>query len=150
MRPLDRLISMTAPRTQEGKAKAPYTASAPHGSTRTTDPSACALENGYRVTFQEYADKLNKLQRLIDSGQTGTEDFHTAVEAVEAASAAHSHARDCLARELMRRTKSATTGDEQQIRKTARLIWEFAGRPEGTAERDWKRAEKLVRAAVCC
>lgn len=108
------------------------------------------LQNAYRVTFREYADRLNTLQGLIDCGKTGTENFQTALDAVEAAHAAHSHARDCLARELMRLTKSAAPADEQQIRRTARLIWEFAGRPEGTAERDWQRAEKLVRAAVCC
>lgn len=106
------------------------------------------LRNAYRVTFREYADRLNELQRLIDCGKTGTAEFQTALDAVEAARAAHSHARDCLGREMMHRTKS-TTGDEQQIRTTARLIWEFAGRPEGTAERDWHRAEKLVRATAC-
>jgi hypothetical protein len=134
---------MTGTRTQESKAKALYA--------RTTDPSACApLQNAYRVTFREYADRLNQLQGLIDCGQTGTNEFQIALEAVEAARAAHSHARDCLARELLRVTKSAATGDEQQIRRTARLIWEFAGRPEGTADRDWQRAEKLVRAAASC
>jgi multidrug resistance efflux pump len=108
------------------------------------------LRQTYRATFQEYAAKLNTLQGLIDRGATGTDEFQAALEAVETARAAHSHARDCLAKELMRRTTSVATGPEQQIRKTARLIWEFAGRPEGTAERDWQRAEKLVRAAAVC
>ena len=124
---MNRLIGMTATRTQETKS----------------------LRNAYRVTFQDYADRLNRLQRLIDCGNTGTREFQAALDAVEAARAAHSQARDCLARELIHQTKSAAAGDEQQIRKTARLIWEFAGRPEGTAERDWHRAEKLVRTAVC-
>jgi hypothetical protein len=119
---------MTATRTQEGKI----------------------LQSAYRVTFQEYADRLNQLQRLIDCGKTGTADFQTALDAVDAARAAHNHARDCLAKDLMRLTKSAAAGDEQQIRRTARLIWEFAGRPDGTAERDWHKAEKLVRAAAAC
>src|SRR5579872_6194117 len=118
---------MTAPGTQQSK-----------------DPHM-PLQHAYRVTFQEYADRLRALQRLIDIGKTGTEDFRTALKAVEAARAAHSQARDCLAKDLMRQTKSAASADEQQIRKTARLIWEFAGRPEGTAEHDWHRAEKLVR-----
>jgi hypothetical protein len=108
------------------------------------------LQNSYRATFQEYAAKLNTLQGLIDRGATGTDEFQAALDAVEAARAAHSHARDCLAKELMRRTTSVTAGPEQQIRKTARLIWEFAGRPEGTAERDWQKAEKLVRSAAAC
>ncbi len=108
------------------------------------------LRHEYRATFQEYASKLNTLQAMIDRGATGTDEFRAALDAVEAAHAAYSHARDCLAKELMRRTNSVGAGHEQQIRKTARLIWEFAGRPEGTAERDWQRAEKLVRSAVAC
>lgn len=119
---------MTATRTQESKA----------------------LGTAYRVTFRQYADRLGELQRLTDSGKAGTKDYQAALDAVEAARAAHSHARDCLAKDLMHQTRSAAAGDEQQIRRTARLIWEFAGRPEGTAERDWHRAEKLVRTAACC
>jgi hypothetical protein len=38
--------------------------------------------------------------------------------------------------------------DEHDIRKTAQLLWELAGRPDGTAERDWQRAEQLVHAAA--
>jgi hypothetical protein len=108
------------------------------------------LRDEYRATFQEYAAKLNTLQGLIDRDATGTDDFQAALDAVDAAHSAHSRARDCLAKELMRRTNSAGAGPEQQIRKTARLIWEFAGRPEGTAERDWQRAEKLVQSAAAC
>jgi len=107
-----------------------------------------ALRNAYRATFQEYADKLNALQRLIDSA-AGSADAETerALNAVDEARIAHSDARDRLARELM--GCAASVADEQQIRKTARLIWEFAGRPEGTAESDWDKAEKLVQSAAC-
>jgi hypothetical protein len=115
-----------------------------------TDPSVSALQQAYRVTFREYADQLNTLQGLIARGATGTERFQAVVDAVEAARAAHNCARDRLAQELMRWTRSTAAVDEQQIRKTARLLWEFAGRPQGTAERDWQRAEKLVRTAVAC
>lgn len=108
-----------------------------------------ALRNMYRVTFQEYADKLNTFQRLIDGGKaSGDAEVQGALQAVETARVAYSSARDRLARELMRRAV-AVPGDDRQIRKTARLIWEFAGRPEGTAERDWRKAEKLAQAAVC-
>jgi len=116
---------------------------------RATDPSS-ALQQAYRITFREYADKLNTLQGLIARGATGTDMFQAAVDAAEAARSAHNCARDRLARELMRCTMSGGAVNEQQIRKTARLIWEFAGRPEGTAERDWQQAEKLVRTAVVC
>jgi hypothetical protein len=131
---------MTAPATAANKATAATEATA----------GSKSLQTAYRVTFQDYAAKLNALQRIIDRGATGAGEFQAAFDAVEAARAAHSRARDCLAREFMRQTRSAESVDEQQIRKTARLIWEFAGRPEGTAERDWRRAESLVRTAVAC
>ena len=135
---------MTAPGTLTGKATPARKAL--HGQAL----RAYALHQAYRVTFREYADKLNTLQGLVDSGAIGTARFQAALDAVEAARAAHSRARDCLAQELIRRTRSAGAVDEHQIRKTARLIWEFAGRPEGTAERDWHEAEQLVRTAAVC
>lgn len=108
-----------------------------------------ALRNAYRETFQDYADKLNALQRITECGSAIADvEMQAALDAMEAARMAHSSARDRLAKELMRCAASAG-GNEQQIRKTAHLIWEFAGRPEGTAERDWQRAKKVVAAAAC-
>jgi len=108
------------------------------------------LRNAYRTTFQEYSNKLDALQRLMSSGTPDsiTPDSITidaAVLEVEKARQAHSIARDQLARELVR-PPAARTG-EHHIRETARLLWEVAGRPEGSAERDWRRAEQLVHAA---
>jgi hypothetical protein len=40
--------------------------------------------------------------------------------------------------------------DADKVRDTAQLLWEFAGKPQGTAECDWHRAEKLVLAAAAC
>ena len=117
--------------------------------TQSVNQTSNALRMAYRISFQDYADKLNTLQRLIDGGGTaGDREVHGAIQAVEDARTAHSSARDRLAKELLCRAASSS-GDEQQIRRTARLIWEFAGRPEGTAECDWYRAEKLVHAAAC-
>ncbi len=107
------------------------------------------LRNAYRVTFQDYADKLNTLQQLIHGGKAvGAPEVQSALHEVETARAAHSSARDCLARQLMGGA-AAAPGNDRQIRRTARLIWEFAGRPEGTAERDWRKAERLAQAAAC-
>ena len=104
-----------------------------------------ALRHAYRATFDAYAAKLSVLQSLLDDGNAGADRIDAATLAVEKARLAYSCARDRLAREFMR--SAAPQGanvDEQQVRRTARLIWEFAGRPEGTAERDWHQAEELA------
>ncbi len=108
-----------------------------------------ALRHAYRATFDEYAGRLNVLQSLLDDGNARNDQIDAALLAVEQARLAYSGARDRLAQVLMRRPAPARS-DEQQIRNTARLLWEFAGRPEGTAERDWQQAEKLVCAASGC
>jgi hypothetical protein len=117
------------------------------------------LAAAYRATFQEYSDKLEALQRLMGSDNSGKDDRAT-IEAtlleVETARVAHSCARDRLARELLRTTSALAAAPargvrQSHIRDIAQLMWELAGRPEGTAEGDWQKAEKLVqRAATAC
>src|SRR5580693_6469556 len=107
------------------------------------------LRNAYRTTFQEYSNKLDALQRLMSSGASDSSTIEAALFEVEKARLAHSDARDQLARELLRPPLPPAAKDgEQHVRETARLLWEMAGRPEGSAERDWRRAEQLVHAAA--
>jgi hypothetical protein len=114
-------------------------------------PNNDALQNAYRATFQDYARKLDALQRLTGAGGLDETQLEAALLDVEKARVAHNAARDRLARELMRlSTVSDGKLDEQHIRKTARLLWELAGRPDGSAERDWRQAEQLVHAAASC
>ena len=112
------------------------------------------LRTAYRATFQEYSKKLDALQGLMNSAVPDRGRIEAALLDVEKARVAHNSARDCLARELVRPSLPPAIGvderitDERQVRETARLLWEIAGRPDGTAERDWQRAEKLVHAAA--
>jgi DUF2934 family protein len=107
------------------------------------------LRNAYRTTFQEYSSKLDALQRLMSSGTPDSSNVEAALLEVEKARLAHSDARDQLARELVRPPlPPAAKAGEHHIRETARLLWEMAGRPEGSAERDWRRAEQLVHQAA--
>jgi len=41
-------------------------------------------------------------------------------------------------------SEEATT---ERVRDIAELLWETAGRPEGTADEDWRAAEAIVRRA---
>jgi hypothetical protein len=107
------------------------------------------LRNAYRTTFQKYSRKLDALQSLMDSGTPDRSRIEAALLEVEKARAAHSSARDQLAAGLAPPSSPAPAGiDEHQVRETAQLLWELAGRPAGTAEYDWRRAEQLVHAAA--
>lgn len=118
-------------------------------------PIHSVLAADYRATFQQYSNKLEALQHLMDAGNQDPARIEAALLEVETARVSHSCARDRLARELIRSATKLTplipqpcSGVSQQhIRDTARLLWELAGKPEGTADVDWRRAEKLVQTA---
>jgi hypothetical protein len=99
----------------------------------------------YRRTWETFSRKLHEMQELTEAGQNRAASV--ALVAVEAARLEHDAARDRLVKYLVTRKMAATTTADHRIRKTARLIWEFSGKPQNTAERDWHRAEELVRAA---
>jgi Protein of unknown function (DUF2934) len=124
-------------------------------------PTYSVLAADYRATFQQYSNKLEALQRLMDSENQDTARIEATLLNVETARIAHSCARDRLARELIRSASELTAQiipqpasgvSESHIRDTARLLWELAGKPEGTADGDWLKAEKLVltAAAIGC
>lgn len=112
-----------------------------------------SLKTAYRTTFQEYSSRLDALQCLMSSAASDRGRIEAALLDVEKARVAHNYARDRLARDLVRPSLPPAAGvdegavDERQVRETARLLWEIAGRPDGTAECDWQRAETLVHAA---
>ena len=39
-------------------------------------------------------------------------------------------------------------GHSDDVRAIAELLWESAGRPEGTAAEDWRRAEEIIEKAA--
>ena len=47
----------------------------------------------------------------------------------------------------------ATRQEIQRVKGLAELFWELAGKPQGSAEDHWYRAERVVRhagAEMCC
>jgi hypothetical protein len=104
------------------------------------------LRDEYRATWDEFSRKLQQLQSSVETGAQNR--IESALIEVEKARLAHNAARDRLAEHLTGEFSSAALPPhEQRVRRTARLLWEFAGKPHGTAETDWLRAEQLVRAA---
>jgi hypothetical protein len=74
---------------------------------------------------------------------------------VEKARAIYDEYRDALARELLpsSRTASFPVVDPPQaiterVKSIAELLWETAGRPDGTADEDWRLAEEIVKRAA--
>src|SRR5271165_2634496 len=105
------------------------------------------LWNEYRATWEEFACQLDQLQQLVETGSRDRID--AALLIVEKARLVHNEARDRLAAHLTGEIEMVTNElpEQERVRTTARLLWEFSGKPHGTAENDWLRAEKLVRAA---
>jgi hypothetical protein len=119
------------------------------------------LREAYRTTWRVYAQKLDALQTLVDSGRKDVNSIEAAVLDLERARLAHNSARDHLAEQLFGElgprlvprgesphAESPRSESEERIRNAAHLLWELAGRPQGTAERDWTRAQALVRSAA--
>lgn len=105
----------------------------------------------YRDAWEAYSRKNAGLHCLMDSVQPEKSRIELVIVELERARIEHSAARDRLAKRL-----SATLpfpyaapleSAEPRVRNTAQLLWEMAGRPEGTAEGDWLRAEDLIRSA---
>jgi len=112
------------------------------------------LWNDYRKTWENFSQKLDQLQELAETGNR--EAATAAFLEVEKARLQHNAARDRLAESLSRGIAAAdgkrpvspaAIREDSRIRETAQRLWEFAGRPEHTAESDWHRAEALVRSA---
>ncbi len=112
------------------------------------------LRKAYRSTWLEWARQTDAMQQVIDRAGNGrdTAQLEKALLAVECARAAHNSARDGLARALGEhpRADNSNAAGDGRVRETAHLLWEFAGRPDGTAESDWQRAQTMVRGAGDC
>lgn len=75
---------------------------------------------------------------------------------LEKAHLAYNEARDALLESLAATRHPALTQTSQNplethrsdVQAIAELLWETAGRPTGTAEEDWRRAEAIVQRAV--
>lgn len=109
----------------------------------------------YRRTWENFSRKLREMQELADSGTSAAETLNTKLAEVELARLRHNESRDRLAKYLVSqkmqstemRNGSGAREKERNIRITARLIWEFSGKPQNSAESDWLKAEKLVHKA---
>ena len=58
--------------------------------------------------------------------------------------------RDILAQQLLSSSQlpDSLQPDSDRVREIAELRWELAGKPEGTDDENWYRAEEIVRQAT--
>jgi hypothetical protein len=111
-----------------------------------------SAEVEYRSAFEEFSRKAQQVQLLTEHPTGDRKAFETALLELEKAHLAYNGARDAFVRTLLPpaarlqpRERQDHTEDVQAI---AELLWEGAGRPTGTAEEDWHRAEAIVQRAI--
>jgi hypothetical protein len=111
-----------------------------------------SAEVEYRSAFEDFSRKAQRVQFLTENPTGDRKAFETALLDLEKAHLAYNEARDAFVRSLLPNSTRAQAGQRQDHREDvqaiAELLWESAGRPTGTAEDDWRRAEAIVKNAV--
>jgi len=110
------------------------------------------IEAEYRDTFEDFSRKAQRVQALTAQHGTDGKGFETALLDLEKAHLAYNQARDTFLRSLLPDSTAMPADDDKNrtgdVPVIAELIWESAGRPDGTAQEDWRRAEAIVKCAV--
>jgi hypothetical protein len=110
------------------------------------------VEAEYRNTFEEFSRRAERMQHLAAQRNIDRKAFETALLELEKAHVAYNQARDAFLGSFLPESMQIASLDEQDhagdVPAIAELIWESAGRPDGTAEEDWRRAEAIVKCAV--
>ncbi len=119
--------------------------------------TVAAFEVAYRSAFEDFSRKAQRVQELTERPTGDRKAFETALVELEKAHLAYNEARDAFVRSLLPASAthpgSVNQLDGRQDHRNdvpaiAELLWEGAGRPTGTAEEDWRRAEAIVDCAV--
>ncbi len=113
---------------------------------------AASVEEGYRSAFEAFSRKAQRVQSLTEHPTGDRKAFETALLELEKAHLEYNEARDALVRSLLpgsvKERNRVAADHREDVQAIAELLWESAGRPTGTAEEDWRRAEAIVQRAV--
>ena len=115
-------------------------------------PVGAELWATYESAFRDFAAKARIVQRYAADPLAARTDVETAILDMAKARAAYTNARDAVARRLLDQTPENVLATRlepspEHTAELAELFWKFEGRPEGTAEADWYRAEEILRSA---
>lgn len=111
-----------------------------------------SVESAYRAAFEDFSRKAQRVQFLTEYPSGDRKAFETALLELEKAHLVYDEARDALIQSMFPSAHQQLTNAPEDhyadIQAIAELLWESAGRPSGTEEEDWKRAEAIVQRAV--
>ena len=102
----------------------------------------------YRNAFAEFSQKVRQAQALMAAPGADPQAIDAALLELEQARAIYNRQRDILAQQLSNSALPEPASVSDRVKEVAELRWELAGKPEGTAEDDWYRAEDIVRRAA--
>jgi hypothetical protein len=128
------------------------------GATQTQLSSKQLLWQSYREAFRQFE---REAVRLAEMKTTNPAEAEKALLRVEHARLAYNDTRDTLAasmlsaemRDLLWRIPASARHERQHVKTIAELLWQLNGKPQGSADDDWYRAERVVRyaeAEACC
>jgi hypothetical protein len=109
----------------------------------------------YQRAFHEFSERVRRLQALTNDPHPNRSAIEVALVDVESARVIYDGYRDELARQLLPASQNARfpaidppQAINERVKSIAELLWESAGRPDGTAEEDWHLAEEIVKRAA--
>jgi Protein of unknown function (DUF2934) len=117
---------------------------------------ATEAEQAYRKAFEQFSKKVQQVQVLTALINSDPRHMETALLELERAHEAYNVARDEWVQHLLPAASRAVPesghasqhSHEDCVRAIAELLWEGAGRPEGTAAENWRKAEEIVKLAA--
>jgi|ERR1700733_7142299 len=116
--------------------------------------TVASVEVEYRSAFEDFSRKAQQVQLLTEHPTGDRNAFEAALLELEKAHLAYNEARDAFVRSMLPASSRAQPDQQnrnehsQDVQAIAELLWESAGRPTGTAEEDWLRAEAIVQRAI--
>jgi hypothetical protein len=109
----------------------------------------------YQRAFHEFSERVRHLQALTTDPHPNRAAIEAALVDVEKARSIYDGYRDALAKQLLPAAQTARFAIvdppgavTERVKSIAELLWETAGRPDGTAEEDWHLAEEIVKRAA--
>jgi Protein of unknown function (DUF2934) len=103
----------------------------------------------YRAAFAAFAEKVRQARALVAAVHPDWSAIDSALLEVEKARVNYNQYRDMLAQQLA--SEPVSDGVQpfaSRVSEIAELRWELAGKPEGTDDENWYRAEDIVRRAT--
>ena len=108
-------------------------------------------EQAYRHAFEEFARRVQNAQELTTQPHADPEAVEAALLELECAHVQYDISRDQWLQHFLpeqSRGLDLEHAHEDCVRIIAELLWQSAGRPEGTAREDWRKAEEIVKQAA--